>query len=69
MDVVYSTYGGNKKCIQNCCEKNSRMRPVKRPNHRWDDNIKMNIKEIGFEDADKIQKLRIRSNSVHLWTH
>jgi hypothetical protein len=28
------------------------MRPLRRPNHRWND-IKINIKEIGFEDADK----------------
>jgi hypothetical protein len=53
MDVVYSTYGGNKKCIANFCKKTSKMRPPRIPKHSWND-IKMNIKEMGF-GADKIQ--------------
>jgi hypothetical protein len=29
-------------------------RPLGRPKHRWDDNISMKIKEMGFEDVDWI---------------
>jgi hypothetical protein len=29
-------------------------RPLGRPRHRWDDNIKMDLGEIGFGDVDWI---------------
>jgi hypothetical protein len=29
-------------------------RPLGRPRHRWDDNIKMDLREIGFGDVDWI---------------
>jgi hypothetical protein len=29
-------------------------RPLGRPRRRWEDNIKMNLKEIGFGDVDWI---------------
>jgi hypothetical protein len=27
-------------------------RPLGRPRRRWEDNIKMNLREIGFEDVE-----------------
>jgi hypothetical protein len=30
------------------------MRPLGRPWHRWDDNIKMDLKEVGCQDMDWI---------------
>jgi hypothetical protein len=33
-------------------EKTRREEPLKRPRHRWDDNIRMNVREIGWEDLD-----------------
>jgi hypothetical protein len=30
------------------------MRPLRRPRRRWEDNIKMDLKEIGFGDVDLI---------------
>jgi hypothetical protein len=30
-------------------------RPLGRPRHRWEDNIKMDLREIGFGDVDWIQ--------------
>jgi hypothetical protein len=27
-------------------------RPLGRPRHRWEDNIKMDLREIGFGDVD-----------------
>jgi hypothetical protein len=29
-------------------------RPLGRPRHRWEDNIKMELREIGFGDVDWI---------------
>jgi hypothetical protein len=29
-------------------------RPLGRPRHRWEDNIKMDLEEIGFGDVDCI---------------
>jgi hypothetical protein len=29
-------------------------RPLERPRRRWEDNIKMDLREIGFGDADLI---------------
>jgi hypothetical protein len=30
-------------------------RPLGRPRHRWEDNIKMDFKEVGFESMDWIK--------------
>jgi hypothetical protein len=30
-------------------------RPLGRPKRRWEDNIKMDLREIGFGDVDSIQ--------------
>jgi hypothetical protein len=35
-------------------------RPLGRPRHRWQDNIKMDLKEIGFGDVDCIHLARDR---------
>jgi hypothetical protein len=29
-------------------------RPLGRPSHRWEDNIRMDVREIGFGDVDWI---------------
>jgi hypothetical protein len=34
-------------------------RPLGRPRRRWEDNIKMDLREIGFGDVDWIIGLRI----------
>jgi hypothetical protein len=34
-------------------------RPLRRPRRRWEDNIKMDLREIGFGDVDWIHWLRI----------
>jgi hypothetical protein len=33
-------------------EKLAGKRPLRRPSHRWEDNIRMNLREIGWEDVD-----------------
>jgi hypothetical protein len=35
-------------------EKPEGRRPLGRPRHRWEDNIKMDLGEIGFRDVDWI---------------
>jgi hypothetical protein len=35
-------------------------RPLERPRHRWEDNIKMDLKEIGIDGANWIQLARDR---------
>jgi hypothetical protein len=30
-------------------------RPLGRPRHRWEDGVRMNLREIGWESADWIQ--------------
>jgi hypothetical protein len=35
-------------------------RPLGRPRHRWEDNIKMDLREIWFGDVDRIHLARDR---------
>jgi hypothetical protein len=44
-----STNGRDEKCIQNFGQKSEWKRPLERPRHRWEDNIRMDLKEIGSE--------------------
>jgi len=36
-------------------EKHEGKRPVRRPRHRWDVNIKMDLQEVGCEGVDWIE--------------
>jgi hypothetical protein len=44
--------GGDEKCIYIFSWKARRQKPLVRPRHRWEDNIKMCLKEIGYEGMD-----------------
>jgi hypothetical protein len=35
-------------------------RPLRRPRHRWEDNIKMDLREIGIEEANWIRLVQDR---------
>jgi hypothetical protein len=39
-------------------------RPLGRPGRRWEDNIRMNFREIGWEDVDCIHLAQVRD---HWW--
>jgi hypothetical protein len=41
-------------------------RPLVRHWHRWEDNIKMDLQEVGFWGMDWINCLRIRTRGRHL---
>jgi hypothetical protein len=40
------------KCIKVLAVKNKRNRPIGRSRFPWEDNIKMNLKEIGWKGVD-----------------
>ena len=49
MGRTCSTYGAIQKCIQRFSGKTEGKRPLGRPRRRWEDNIKMNLREVGCD--------------------
>jgi hypothetical protein len=47
-------HGRDKKCIQNCVGKPKGKKPLKTPRHRWEDNIKLDLRETGVKGVDQI---------------
>jgi hypothetical protein len=43
-----------KKCIQNCGQKTEWKRLLGRPKCRWEDNISVDLREIGWKGVDLI---------------
>jgi hypothetical protein len=54
MGGVCSTHGGNEKCVKIFVGKPEWKRLLGRPRHRWMDNIKISLSEIGFVGVDWI---------------
>jgi hypothetical protein len=48
MDGTCSTYGEQERCIEGFMEKFVGKRPLGRSRHRWEDNIKIYIEEVGW---------------------
>jgi hypothetical protein len=46
MGGACSKYGGEHKCIEGFGGKPEGMRPLRRPRRRWEDNMKMDLKEV-----------------------
>jgi hypothetical protein len=46
------THGRDEKCINILVRKTKGKRPLGRPRLRWEDNIKMELREIGLKDVD-----------------
>jgi len=46
-----STYGEEEKCIQGFGGKPKGKKPFGRPRHRWEDNINMDIQEVGWGES------------------
>jgi hypothetical protein len=55
MDGTCSLHGENGKWQQNVGLKSQRKMAHEEPRHRWDDNIKMNPRELGCEAGDWIE--------------
>jgi hypothetical protein len=53
MSRACSTHDGEEECVQDFCGK-ARKRPLGRPRHKWVDNIKMDLREIGWGGMDWI---------------
>jgi len=44
---------GERRCIYSVLVgKSEGTRPLERPRHRWEDNNKMDLQEVGFRDMD-----------------
>jgi len=51
MGSACGTYGEEEKCIENFGGDTWGSRPLGRPRHRWQDTMKMDIREIGWDGA------------------
>jgi hypothetical protein len=49
MGMACSTLGRDENFIQCFCKKSEGKRPLRRPRRRWEDNIIMDLREIGLE--------------------
>ena len=47
MGGACGVYGGGERCAQGSNGKHEGKRPVGRPTCRWEDNIKMDLREVG----------------------
>jgi hypothetical protein len=54
-----SMFGGEKRLYRGLREKPEGKRPLGRPNHRWEDNIKVDLQEIGA-DVDWVNLVQNR---------
>jgi hypothetical protein len=54
MDEAYSAYGERRSIHRDLVEKLEGKRPLGRPRHRWEDNIKMDFQEVGWRGMDLI---------------
>jgi hypothetical protein len=52
--------------IQNFTQKTSRERPVGRPRHSWESNIKVGLKNTVYKDVDWIHMAQDRDKWQHL---
>jgi hypothetical protein len=55
VDSTCGTHGGGEKCLQGLFMRFEGKRSLGRPRRRWEDNIKMNLREIGIDGANCIR--------------
>jgi hypothetical protein len=48
MGETCGTHGGGERCLQGLIGRPEGKRPLGRPRHRWEHNIKMDFREIGI---------------------
>jgi hypothetical protein len=61
MGRACSPYGGEQRRIQGLVGKPEGKRPLGRPRRRWEDNIKMELQELGYGGMDWIEMARVRN--------
>jgi hypothetical protein len=54
MGGACGAYGGEEKCIQDLVEKPEVKGLLRRPRCRWEDNIKIDLREVGCKGMDWI---------------
>jgi len=57
-----STHEGEERCIQDFVGKPEVKIPLGRPRRRWEDNIKMDLQEVGCEGIDWIDLAQDRDS-------
>jgi hypothetical protein len=55
MGGACSTYGERRRVYRGLLEKPEGKRPLGRPRSRWEDNIKMDLQEVGCGGMDRIE--------------
>ena len=50
-----SAYGGEVRHIQCFGGEHAGKRPLGRPRHRWEDNVKIDLQEVGYAGMDWIE--------------
>jgi hypothetical protein len=68
MGRACSTLGGKRDACRILAGKPEGKRPLGRPRRRWEDNIKIDLREIGCGGMDWINWLRIRTSGELLRT-
>jgi hypothetical protein len=58
MGWACGTYGGGERCAQ--VGKPEGKRPLGRPRRRWEDNIKMDLQEVGWGCGDWMERTQDR---------
>jgi len=48
MGEAFSAYGRKERCSQGLVRRSEGKRPLGRPVHRWEDNIKLYLEEVGW---------------------
>ena len=66
MGRACSTCGGEERHIQLLVGKPEGRRRLRRPRHRWEDNINMALKEGGFGLWTRLSWLRIGTGGFHV---
>ena len=61
MGGACSAYGEMRGVYRGLVDKPEGKRPLGRPRHRWEDNIKMDLQEVGFGGMDWIELAQDRS--------
>jgi hypothetical protein len=54
MGGAYSTYGGSRCVYRFVVRTKEGKRPLGRPRRRWENNIKMDLQEVGYQGMDWI---------------
>jgi hypothetical protein len=52
MGGACSTYGGRERCVEGFGGGTEERRPLGRPRRRWEDNIRMDLQEVGCGCGD-----------------